>query len=321
MPILSACICRHPTAHPTRRHPVFCILRGLLLPLVVLLLASCRSPRPDVPIITTTTFLADAVNLIGHPHLSARPLMGPGLDPHQYRATPGDIRQLVAAKGVVMHGLHLEAKMGDVLAALPQRPLVVGDAIPPHQLIRDAKSGGIPDPHIWFDPSLWALVLQSIATYLSHIDPPHAPVYRANLAAALQQLHDTDQACRVMISRIPPSRRVLITSHDAFRYFGRYYGITVMGVQGTSTLAEPNPSDIDQLATLITQRGIPAIFIESSVSDRHLRAVQAAVAAKGGKVTIAPPLFSDSTGKPHTPQGTYDGVLRYNVTQMARYLQ
>jgi len=308
-----------PLLHAIRGAVRLGCLGGLLL--VGICLSSCRTPPPSAPIITTTTFLADAVNQIGHPHLTARPLMGPGLDPHQYRATPGDIRQLMAAKGVVIHGLHLEAKMGDVLASLPRRPLVVGDHIPPNQLIRDAKSGGLPDPHIWFDPTLWGLVLQSIATYLSQLDPAHEATYRANLATALQTLTDTDVACRHMISRIPPARRVLITSHDAFRYLGRHYGIEVIGVQGTSTLAEPNPSEIDALASLITTRGIPAIFVESSVPERHIRAVQAAVVAKGGRVTVAPPLFSDSTGKPGTPEGSHHGVWRYNVAQMMRYLQ
>jgi len=282
--------------------------------LSIVSLSGCKKlPDHSTTIITTTPFLADAVNQIASPHLQAIPLIKPGLDPHQYMATPGDVRKLISAKGVICHGLHLEAKMGDIIGKLPNNPFIVGDHVPPDLLLVSPDTAGLPDPHIWFSPKVWGVVLRLITNYLKEIDPAHASDFETNLNQYLIQLSMVDENNQKKIATIPTQNRILVTSHDAFQYFGRYYGFRVIGLQGTSTLSEPNSRDIDQLATLIIKHGIQAIFIESSVPARNLQAVQAAVRAKGGRVKIGHALYSDSTGSAHTPEGTYLGVLQANV--------
>lgn len=265
-------------------------------------------------VVATTGMVADLAQRVGGDRVAVRALMGPGIDPHLYKASEGDLRRLEEADVILYNGLHLEAKMADVLEEIGESGRVtraVAEAIPPHLLIRVSESQV--DPHVWFDVSLWRYALIAVRDTLADVDPAHAPVYRANAEAYLAELDALDAWVAAQASRVPRERRVLVTAHDAFGYFGAAYGFEVRGLQGISTVSEASARDVAELADFIVERRIPVIFVESSVSPRTIQAVQAAVAAQGFVVEIGASLFSDAMGDPGTPEGTYPGMVRHNV--------
>lgn len=275
-----------------------------------------------IRVVATTTLVADLVRQVGGDRVEVIALMGPGVDPHLYKAREGDVWRLMRADLIVYHGLHLEARMGDVLAGMARWvPVVaVGEAIPPDQLLYPPGER-IPDPHIWFDVRLWKRAAEAVAQALRALDPAHADLYRANLLAYQRELDALDAWIRAEVQRIPPEGRVLVTSHDAFRYFGRAYGFEVRGLLGISTAAEAGLADVQALADFLAQRRIRAIFVETSVPIRYLEAVQEAVRARGWTVRVSGPLFSDALGELGTPEGTYIGMFRYNVRTIVQALR
>jgi len=242
-------------------------------------------------------------------------LMGPGVDPHLYKASEGDVRRLFRADVVFYGGLHLEARMGDVLEEMGGRTRVraVTDAIPRDTLLTPPEFKGAHDPHVWFDVGMWIMTVDVIAATLAEADPAHAAEFRSSAARYKGELTEVDAYVRAQAARVPAERRVLITAHDAFNYFGRAYGFQVRGLQGISTAAEAGTADVQGLAQFIATRRIPAIFVESSIPRRTIEAVQEAVAAKGFDVRIGGSLFSDAMGNPGTPEGTYAGMVRHNI--------
>lgn len=273
------------------------------------------NPAPTLKVVTTVNFVTDLVQQIGGTRISVEGLMGPGVDPHLYKATAGDVRLLQQANAIFYVGLYLEGKMVDLFARLP-RAVALGEAIPTQRLIRPAGGfeGIYPyDPHIWFDVQLWRLAINPVVETLSRLDPAGAALYRERALAYDRQLQELDRWILGQLAQIPAQQRVLITAHDAFSYFGRRYGLEVRGLQGLSTAAEVGARDVQNLAQLITGRGIGAIFVETSVSRRTLEAVVAAVRARGGNVRLGGALFSDAAGSPNTPEGTYLGMMRHNV--------
>lgn len=277
--------------------------------------------RP-IRVVATTTLVADLVRRIGGDRVEVAALMGPGVDPHLYKARESDVWKLMRADLIVCHGLHLEARMADVLAGMSRwAPVVaVGEAIPPEDLRYPPGFEGTPDPHIWFDVRLWMRAAEAAAQALRDLDPAHADLYAARLHAYQRELEDLDAWIRSEVARIPPGQRVLITSHDAFGYFGRAYGFEVRALQGISTAAEAGLADVQALADFIARRRIRAIFVETSVPFRYLEAVQEAVRARGWAVRVLGPLYSDALGDPNSPQGTYAGMMRYNVETITRGL-
>ncbi|MBD3221299.1 manganese transporter [bacterium] len=299
----------------------------LLLAALLLALTGCGGGGSDeagdaggkLAVVATTMQVGDLVRVVGGDHVDLAVLMSPGLDPHQYKASAGDVERLTGADLVVYNGLHLEAKMGEVLERLGSRKptLAAAEAVPEDELI---ATDGAHDPHVWFDVARWRLALDAVAARLAELDPDHADAYRTNAEAHRAELTELHQWCRTMVSRIPPRQRLLITAHDAFNYLGRAYGLQVRGLQGISTATEAGTADVQALAELIAERRIPAIFVETSVSPRAIEAVQEAVRSRGHEVAVGGEVFSDAMGDAGTPEGTYVGMVRHNIATIVTSL-
>ena len=274
-------------------------------------------------IVATTSIIADAARRIAGEHAQVEALMGPGVDPHLYKASESDVRRLGEADLILYNGLHLEGKMGDILTKMARsRPVVaVSEDIPQTQLREPPEFAGQYDPHVWFDVSLWATTLQPIVRELSGLAPENAATFQTNAAALEKELTELDGWVKQRIATIPPSQRVLVTAHDAFGYFGRRYGMEVMGLQGISTLSEAGLKDVDRVVSSVVERGVKAIFVESSVPRRSIEAVQAAVRSQGKEVAIGGQLYSDSLGAAGSPAGTYAGMVRANVDTIVNALK
>ena len=277
----------------------------------------------QVRVVATTSMIADLAREIGGDRVTVEGLMGPGIDPHLYRPRESDVARLVGADVVLYNGLELEGKMGEVLEQVEGRGIVaepVAEAIGEGSLLAPPEFQGNPDPHVWMDVALWRRVSTAVADALAALDPTHAETYVANAEAYQARLSDLDDWVRQQVERVPPDQRVLVTAHDAFNYFGEAYGFEVRGLQGLSTATEAGTADVRDLAAFVAERGIPALFVESSVSQRSLQAVVQAVRARGGDVRIGGSLFSDALGDAGTPEGTYEGMIRHNVSTIVEGL-
>jgi manganese/zinc/iron transport system substrate-binding protein len=274
-------------------------------------------------VVATTGQVGDLVANVGGARVSVTTLMGPGVDPHLYRATAGDVQRLDKADVIFYNGLHLEAKMAEVLERLDARKptVAVAAAVPEADLLSPAEFEGAHDPHVWFDPNLWRHAVAAAATELSRVDPDHADLYAHNAAQYLGRLQRVHQWATDQVATVAEDKRVLVTAHDAFNYFGRAYGLEVRGLQGISTASEAGTGDVQDLAAFIAERRIPAIFVESSVSPRAIEAVREAVKAKGFDVQVGGEIFSDALGDQGTPEGTYLGMLRHNVRTITTALR
>ncbi len=260
---------------------------------------------------------------VGGEHVEVTALMGPGVDPHLYKPTEGDVRLLGNADLIVYNGLHLEGKMTDVLVRLARsRPVVaLAEAVPEDALREPPEFDGLYDPHLWFDVSLWAMTPTVIARELAALDPAHQAEYAANAERVRDELLALDAWVTARIAEIPAPARVLVTAHDAFGYFGRRYGMDVVAIQGLSTVSEAGLGDVSRVVDVVIDRGVKAIFVESSVPRRSIQAVVDAVAAKGSKVTIGGELHSDALGAAGSPAGTYEGMVRANVDAIVEALK
>jgi manganese/zinc/iron transport system substrate-binding protein len=269
----------------------------------------------EVRVVATTSMVTDLVERVGGEHVDVEGLMGPGVDPHLYKASEGDVIALADADAVFYNGLHLEAKVAEVFERMGDRvrTFAVTDRIDRGRLLAPPAFAGNYDPHVWFDVGLWRLALAQVRDDLSGLDRAHASTYRRNAARYDRELVVLERWVRAETARVPAGKRVLVTAHDAFNYFGRAYGFDVRGLQGISTASEAGTADVRELAEFIADRRIPAIFVESSVSPRAIQAVREAVRARGFDVGIGEGLFSDAMGDPGTPEGTYPGMVRHNV--------
>ncbi len=303
-------------------------LSWYLLTLLTLLLTACAAQSSyaaqdgKLHVVATTGQVADAVRQIAGDAVYLTGLLGPGVDPHLYVPTESDVTALSQADVIFYNGLHLEAQMVRVLEQMQARGLpvvAVAEHLPEDHLLNWAGSAPY-DPHVWNDPALWALAVETIRNTLIELDPANANLYTENTQTYLQEIAETDAYVRAQIEKIPPEQRVLITAHDAFGYFARAYGMEVYGLQGISTESEASTAEVQMLAELIASRGIPAIFVETSVPARTIEAVRAAAQAQGAPVEIGGALFSDALGDPDTPAGTYTGMLRHNVDTIVRAL-
>jgi manganese/zinc/iron transport system substrate-binding protein len=285
------------------------------------LAGACAPPEPAdtegrLNVVTTIGMIKDMVENVGGSHVAVTGLMGAGVDPHLYKASEGDVRRLFRADIVFYSGIHLEARMGDVLEEMSSRTRTVPIAqqgIPEDSLMAPPEFKGAHDPHVWFDVRMWAMTVPVVERTLARADPAHAADYHANAARYLARLDTLDRYVRRQALRVPADKRVLITAHDAFNYFGRAYGFQVRGLQGISTAAEAGTADVQELSRFIARRRIPAVFVESSIPRRTIEAVQEAVRARGFGLQIGGSLFSDAMGNPGTAQGTYDGMVRHNI--------
>jgi manganese/zinc/iron transport system substrate-binding protein len=292
--------------------------------LLVLVLAACgQAAGPaggdlsgrQIRVVTTIGMITDIAQNVGGERVSVTGLMGPGIDPHLYKASEGDVSSLSEADVIFYNGLHLEAKMGEVLEQMGSRikTVAVTGGIDESLLLSPPEFEGAHDPHIWFDVALWMKAVEVVRDTFIEVDPGSADLYRANAEEYLTSLEELQTYVKEETARVPEQQRVLITAHDAFNYFGNAYGFQVRGLQGISTATEAGTGDVQDLAEFIAENEIPAIFVESSVPVRNVEAVQAAVQAKGFEVSIGGELFSDAMGNPGTDEGTYAGMVRHNV--------
>ncbi len=267
-------------------------------------------------IVATTTIVGDLVGVVGGEDVEVDVLMGPGIDPHLYKASAGDVRRMSGAKAIIYNGLHLEGKMSEILAEIGERgvtTLAVAECLPEEDLLELTGFQDLHDPHVWFDVGLWSGTVDCLAEALIELDPEAAAGYRDRAGAFKEELASLDAWVEQRTAGLEAERRVLVTAHDAFSYFARAYGFEVRGLLGVSTAAEAGTSDVKDLAAYIVDRKIPAIFVETSVSPRYVEALQEAVAARGFDVVIGGTLYSDSLGDRNSPAGSYAGTVRANV--------
>jgi len=304
-------------------------LTATLTAALALSLASCDTRAKGVEsgrlrVVATTGMVADLATRVGGDRVDVRTLMGPGVDPHLYRPTPGDLRVLEAADVVLYNGLLLEGRMVEVLERLGAKKSVVavaeglghsepgeGSGLGDHHL----------DPHVWFDVARWARALDRVKEALSARDPAGRDEYERRARDYAVELAELDAWCRAELRAVPESRRVLITAHDAFGYFGRAYGVEVHGLQGVSTDSEASLAEVRRLVELIAARGVRAVFVESSVPRKTIEALVEGAAARGHTVKIGGELFSDAMGPEGTPEGTYPGMVRHNVKTIVEALR
>ena len=266
-------------------------------------------------VVTTIGMITDIVKIVGGDRVEVIGLMGPGVDPHLYKPSAGDVQKLNSASLIFYNGLHLESKMGDVLAKMSgdtKTVAVTGD-VDQSLLLKPPEFEGQYDPHLWFDVTLWMKAVGKVRDALSEFDPDNTLMYWSNAQRYFAKLSELHEYIQNQSERVPAEQRVLVTAHDAFNYFGKAYGFEVRGLQGISTATEAGIADVQELATFIAERRVPAIFVESSVSSRSLEAVKAAVKSKGFDVQIGGELFSDAMGNEGTPEGTYIGMVRHNI--------
>ncbi|MCP2237927.1 metal ABC transporter solute-binding protein, Zn/Mn family [Prauserella halophila] len=280
-----------------------------------------RADGGTLRIVTTTTFLDDTVRRIGGDDVETVRLMNPGVDPHLYQAKAGDLREMRRADAVIAVGLYLEGSLQRTLdeVARTKPVLLAGEAVPEDQLLSppaDAAPEEEHDPHIWHDPALWAHAVDAVTGRLAELDPDNAADYRRRGDTYRDEVRAAADRVQRTIDRIPADRRTLVTSHDAFRYFGDAFGMDVVAIQGISTQQEATTADVARVAELLARENLPAVFLETSVSRQTVDSMVAAARNRGGDVRVGGELYSDSTGS----DGSYLGMLRANAATLAEGL-
>ena len=296
-------------------------MRALALSLAALTLASPALATTQPQIVTTIGKLADMTAAIGGECVQVQSLMGAGADPHLFQPSAGDVQTLAGADAIVFIDPALEARLADVLARMgDSRPTlgVVQAALAPEQ-IRTAD--GAPDPHIWMDVALWSQIAAPVTDMLVTLAPDCATQMQANADALRAQLAALDAWTRAAIATIPDANRVLVTAHDAFGYFSAAYGIEASeAIEGISTESEAAIADIRAVADFVRERGVVAVFPETTINPRTIEALVREVQAQGGTLTLGTALYSDAMGDPGTAEGTYIGMIRHNVASVVAAL-
>jgi manganese/zinc/iron transport system substrate-binding protein len=308
------------------RFPVRILAGSAIAALVGLPVAGCSKSQAStskIRVVATVGMIADIVREVGGDRVEVRGLMGAGVDPHLYKPGEQDVRALSEADIIFYNGLNLEGKMGDLFVKMAGRKptVAVTEDIPQDKLREPPEMDGHIDPHVWFDVSMWILAVRRVERALCEKDPAAAEGFRSRAAAYVKTLEALDAEVRTGIGAIPPERRVLITAHDAFGYFGRAYEIKVLGLQGISTADDFGSADVKRIVDVIVKNKVKAIFVESSVPERSIQAVKASCKALGHDVAIGGSLFSDALGDDGTPEGTYVGMVRANLKTIVRALQ
>lgn len=273
-------------------------------------------------VVATTSMIADAARQVAGDRAEVKALMGPGVDPHAYRQTRSDIAAMARADLVLWHGLYLEAQLEEFFLDLAKRRNVVavGEAVDASALLSHAAYDGRFDPHVWMDPQLWESVVFAVRDALIKTDPEGEATYRTNADAHIAEIAKLTDYMKTVLVTVPESSRVLLTAHDAFSYFGRGYDFEVLGIQGISTESEAGLRRVEELVNIIVDRKISAVFVESSVPERNVRALIEGAQARGQEVSIGGTLYSDAMGEPGTYEGTYIGMIDHNVTLITRAL-
>ncbi|MBC8065845.1 MAG: zinc ABC transporter substrate-binding protein [Chlorobia bacterium] len=303
-------------------------LRPILIICTALLLAGCAQKQGGTSgklnVVSTVGMINDAVKIVGKDEVEAVGLMGPGVDPHLYRATAGDVQKLENADAIFYGGLELEGRMTDIFVKMASKGTpthAVSEKVPQAELREPPEFHGKFDPHIWFDVTLWKHAVESVKDGLSAKKPASKAKFEEAASAYLKELDDLNEYVQTEIAKIPKDQRVLVTAHDAFGYFGRRYGMEVIGIQGTSTATEAGAGALRTIADKIAKRKVKAIFVESSVPRATIEALQKAIQSRGWNVVIGGQLFSDAMGQDGTPEGTYIGMVRHNVDTIVKALR
>ncbi|TCJ05416.1 metal ABC transporter solute-binding protein, Zn/Mn family [Cytobacillus praedii] len=303
---------------------------GIFLVISLIFVSACSKQNVNeendegkLTVTTTIGQIADAVKQIGGEKVTVNSLMGPGTDPHLYKATQGDIAKLEKADIIFYSGLHLEGKMLDVLERINKtKPTyAIAEAIDKESLLSANGGSYAYDPHVWFDITLWKQALEEVKTGLIEKDPANKSYYEENAQNYFKQLDELQSYAADEMARIPEEQRVLVTAHDAFGYFGKAFNIEVMGLQGLSTDSEYGLGDVQKLVDTLVKRNIKAVFIESSISERSINAVIEGAKQKGHKVKIGGELFSDAMGEEGTDEGTYIGMYKHNVKTISESIK
>lgn len=312
-------------------------LTALFLVAVLVVVTGCGSAKEDnkekdgdkkvsaegsYKVVATTTMLTDLAKVIGGDKVTVEGLMGPGVDPHLYKASAGDVTKMREADMVVINGLHLEGQMGEIFEKLAgDKKLIseVGPSIDESGLL--PFEGGTHDPHIWFNVLYWKTAAKVVYDGYVELDESNKEYYKSNYEAYVKELDELHKFVQERVAEVPEESRVLVTAHDAFNYFGKEYGFDVRGLQGISTESEAGTKDVTDLAQFIVDKKIKAIFVESSVPKKNIEALQEAVKAKGFDVKIGGELYSDSLGNPETEAGNYVGMVKANVNTIVDALK
>ena len=300
----------------------------LLYSLVFLTIVfSCKndtSSNGKLNVVTTTTMITDLVKNIGGDNINIEGLMGSGVDPHLYKASEGDVTKLVNADVIFYNGLHLEGKLVEVfekMGSQTKTPIALGEVLDKNTLIGSDYFASNYDPHVWFDINYFKQFAQKVTQVLSEKNPENAENYKANETSYINKLDALQLKLKRIIETLPKEKRILVTAHDAFNYFGKAYDFEVIGLQGLSTATEAGVQDVQKLSAFIIEKKIKAIFVESSVPKRTIEALQAAVKSKGHDVIIGGTLYSDALGTTGTTEGTYIGMFEYNVNTIVNALK
>jgi manganese/zinc/iron transport system substrate-binding protein len=285
---------------------------------------AASKPLPaNYTIVTTCGMVTDIVREVAGNKAKVVGLMGEGVDPHLYKPTRDDVAKILQADVLFYSGLMLEGRMTDTFLKVARKGtpvFAVTELLDEKFLLEPEEFAGHTDPHVWMDVAGWSAAVKVVARSLSEVDAANAAYYQQNSERYLAELAKLDAYAKQALATIPKDFRVLITAHDAFNYFGRAYGIEVRGIQGISTESEAGVADINKLVDFLVARKIPAIFVESSVSDKNIKALIEGCKSRGHAVRIGGQLFSDAMGKPGTYEGTYIGMIDHNVTTIARAL-
>lgn len=295
----------------------------LLIAITILGCKEKSQKSEKLNVVTTTTMLTDLVSEIGGDHISLQGLMGAGVDPHLYKASEGDVSKLYEADIIFYSGLHLEGKLVDIFEKMESKKNTVslGDKLPKNELIASEYFASNFDPHVWFNIQFFKQFAQIVTDELSKADAANAESYSENNKRYQEKLDALENEVKMTIATLPAEKRILVTAHDAFNYFGKAYDFQVVGLQGISTATEAGVKDVQNLSEFIIKNNIKAIFVESSVPKRTIEALQQAVLSKNHNVEIGGSLYSDALGDPGTDEGTYLGMFRYNVNTIVNALK
>ncbi len=302
-------------------------MKKLLVLSLITIFIGCKNASEEngkLKIVTTTTMLTDLVKNIGGDAVDVEGLMGAGVDPHLYKASEGDVSKLFHADIIFYSGLHLEGKLVDVfekMEARGKKTIGLGESLNKDELIPSKLFASNYDPHVWFNIQFFKQFAQKVTEVLSETDPENAEVYKENFNVYQEKLSALERSVRETIETLPKEKRILVTAHDAFNYFGNEYGFEVVGLQGISTATEAGVQDVQRLSQFIITNKVKAIFIESSVPKRTIEALREAVLSKNHDVAIGGSLYSDALGSAGTEEGTYIGMFKYNVKTIITALQ
>lgn len=302
-------------------------MKKVLLYLLITAFFSCKNEAKDngkLNVVTTTSMITDLVKNIGGDSINIQGLMGSGVDPHLYKASEGDVSKLVNADIIFYNGLHLEGKLVEVfekMGSASKTPIALADELDKKTLIGSDYFASNYDPHVWFDINYFKQFASKVTSILSEKNPENASIFEANKTKYISELEQLQNKVKSIIETLPKEKRILVTAHDAFNYFGKAYGFEVVGLQGLSTATEAGVQDVQKVATFIIDKQIKAIFVESSVPKRTIEALQAAVKSKGHDVEIGGTLYSDALGNAGTIEGTYIGMFDYNVKTIVNALK